>query len=243
MLRWLAITTIVAIMAVMMLGCLYDTNKITVFAAASLKEPFEGIADDFEEDTGTRVELNFESSTTLRIQIENGAYADVFASADPLQIEILKSKGVVNESYVFAKNELVVAISNNSNISSLEDLANKKLRIVIAQPGSPIGKYTQEVLLNLNNLYGEDFYDKVMKNVVSEEDNVKSAYAKILLGEADAAFVYRTDSVHTRFIEIPKEYNVIAEYEIAPITPRGREFVRYILSNKDVLRRYGFIED
>ena len=90
MLRWLAITTIVAIMAVMMLGCLYDTNKITVFAAASLKEPFEGIADDFEEDTGTRVELNFESSTTLRIQIENGAYADVFASADPLQIEILR---------------------------------------------------------------------------------------------------------------------------------------------------------
>jgi molybdate transport system substrate-binding protein len=213
-----------------------DSHELTVFAAASLRESFEDLAKTFEARTHVKVHLNLAGSQELRTQIENGARADVFASADQKHMAALAKAELVTVPRVFARNTPVVIVpkGNPAKVGSFEQLANAK-KIVIGVPEVPIGSYTLEIL----DKAGAEFKQKVLANVASRELNVRQVLAKVSLGEADAGIVYRTDALAAKdkveIVEIPTKVNVIAEYPVAVLTKApqaaaARAFVDLLLS-------------
>ena len=234
------------------------TGSITVFAAASLTEPFNEIATAFEANyPGVEVTFSFGGSPTLRTQLEQGARADVFASADQNQMNLALQNGAVRSpGQVFVRNSLVVITpkDNPGKINALVDLRKSGLKLVLAAPEVPVGAYARRALIAMDKdaAYGEGFSDAVLKNVVSLESNVKQVVAKVELGEADAGIVYGTDvtpSVSTKLatIAISTRFNVIAEYPIALTkSPRNeaaaRAFVDFVLSSagQTILKKYNF---
>src|SRR5436190_6296466 len=229
-------------------------RELTVFAASSLREAFAALGRQFEQShVGTRVVFNLAGSQELRTQIENGAPADVFASADRKHMQALVDAGSASGPKVFARNEpvLVVPRGNPAGIGSLRDLP-KARRIVVGVPEVPIGAYTLRILDAASKQYGTDFGAKVEAAVVSRELNVRQVLAKVALGEADVAVVYRTDAATAKqgveVIVIPDDVNVVAEYPIAVLAPTrqpalAREFVGWVLSRpgQEVLSRFGFL--
>lgn len=226
-------------------------RTLSVFAAASLTEAFGEIALRFETShPGVNVSLNFAGSNTLRAQIEAGAQADVFASASTKEMELLVSNGLVQagKSQIFLTNRLVVITSagNPAGLSRLEDLARPGLKLVLAAEEVPVGRYARQMLDNA----GAQLRDKVLLNVVSNENTVKQVVAKVQLGEADAGIVYASDAVATPelpVIEIPVEWNVLAVYPIAslkdsPHPELAGEFVAFVLSSQgqSILQKWGF---
>jgi len=197
-------------------------EEVTVFAAASLREVFEDLAKQLEATApGTQVRLNFAGSQELRTQIEQGARVDVFASADTKHMGALEKVGALaGPARIFARNQLVIVVpkGNPAGVESIADLPKAK-RLVIGTPEVPIGNYTLQILDKASAKLGKDFKDKVMAQVVSRELNVRQILAKVTLGEADAAVVYRTDALTAKdkleVIAIPADLNVVAEYPIA----------------------------
>ena len=228
-------------------------KEVVVFAAASLREAFAEMGKRFEAaHPGTKVVFNLAGSQELRTQIENGAPADVFASADQKHMQALVAAKLAAAPKVFVRNEpvLVVPKGNPARLGGLQDLP-KAQRIVVGVPEVPIGAYTLRILDAASRQYGADFRAKVEARVVSRELNVRQILAKVSLGEADAAIVYRTDASTAKqkveVIAIPSDLNVVAEYPIAVLT-RARqpaladEFVRLVLSpaGREVLASFGF---
>jgi len=201
-------------------------ETVRVFAAASLNEAFRDIGSLYRtQNPGDEVEFNFAGSEILRTQIEEGAPADVFAAADHVHMEALQGKGLVGQDVVFARNRLVVVTpSENPEVQQLVDLARPGERIVVASGNVPVGRYTTQVLgkMTRSGLYGADFHQRFLANVVSQETNVRAVLAKVSLGEADAGVVYATDArtvaEKVRVLEIPENMNVVAEYPIATIS-------------------------
>src|SRR5262249_25120079 len=152
----------------------------------------EDLAKTFETKSGVKVRLNLAGSQELRTQIENGAGADVFASADQKHMAALVTAKLVATPHVFARNTPVVIVpkGNPAKVGSFQELAKAK-KIVIGVPEVPIGTYTLEIL----DKAGADFKQKVLANVASRELNVRQVLAKVTLGEADAGIVYRTDAI------------------------------------------------
>jgi len=231
-------------------------SSITVFAAASLTEAFTVLGKVFEERVPLRVAFNFAGSQQLALQIEQGAQVDVFASADQRWMKYLQQRGLtLGTPREFARNRLVIIIprSNPGKITQLQDLARPGLKFVIEADAVPAGRYIREALAKLSRApgYGPDFAQRVLKNVVSEEDNVKAVVAKVQLGEADAGAVYRTDVTQAvadkiASIDIPDPYNVIASYPIAIVkggNTGGVQFAAMILSRlgQQVLWGYNFL--
>jgi len=224
-----------------------------VFAASSLRDAFQDLGRNLEQQhPGTSVSFNFAGSQELRTQVEHGARADVFASADPRTLRALAGAGLALEPQVFARNEpvIVVPAGNPAGIHSLADLPRAR-RLVVGAPEVPIGEYTVRILEAASRRYGPAFGAAVESRVASRELNVRQVLAKVALGEADAAIVYRTDALASRgtaeVISIPSELNVVAEYPIAVLrdAPRpglARAFVELVLSpaGKAVLARHGF---
>ncbi|HEY0484105.1 MAG TPA: molybdate ABC transporter substrate-binding protein [Kofleriaceae bacterium] len=213
-----------------------EPREITVFAAASLREAFEDLAKTFEAKSGVKVRVNLAGSQELRTQIENGARADVFASADQKHMAALVKAKLVESPRVFVRNTPVVIVpkGNPAKVRSFEELTKAK-KLVIGVPEVPIGAYTLEILEKA----GADFKKKALANVVSRELNVRQVLAKVSLGEADAGIVYRTDASAAKdkveIIEIPAKLNVIAEYPVAvlskaPQPAAARAFVDLLLS-------------
>jgi molybdate transport system substrate-binding protein len=232
-----------------------EIQTLTVFAAASLADAFTEIGKNFEAThPGVTVTFNFAGSQALRTQIEEGAPADIFASANKTEMDALISGGYVAEGtpQMFLNNKLVIILpaSNSAGLTKLEDLANSRIKLVLAADEVPVGKYARQSLGQMNGPFGSDFKEKVLANVVSNEDNVKQVVAKVQLGEADAGIVYTSDAVAApdlKTIEIPNELNVIAEYPIAPLTDSVNAdlapvFINYILSSdgQSVLQKWGF---
>jgi molybdate transport system substrate-binding protein len=232
--------------------------SITVFAAASLTEAFAVLGKVLEERRpGMRVTFNFAGSQQLALQIEHGAQADVFASADQRWMTYLQQRGLIlGTPREFVRNGLVILNprANPGRITQLRDLARPGVKVLIAADAVPAGHYTREALAKLARTPGfpPDFAQRVMQNVVSEEDNVKAVVAKVQLGEADAGAVYRSDVTPTvsdkvMVIDIPDPFNVIASYPIAVVkSPRaggGELFVALVLSQlgQQFLRGYNFI--
>ncbi len=231
-------------------------ETLSISAAASLTEAFGAIGDAFEAShPGTKVEFNFAGSQILRTQIEQGAPVDVFAAADFAQMEPLEKARLVRAPRVFAHNELVVVASAKSGkVKGLADLARPGIRIVAAGETVPVGRYTAQLLskMNATGLWGDDFQSRFTANVVSRETNVRAVLAKVLLGEADAGVVYRTDvaaSDGVAIIEIPARSNVIATYPIAVVARTesadlAEAFVSLVLGEEGqkALRSRGFLE-
>ena len=199
-------------------------QEVVVFAAASLKETFEAMAKKFEaEHAGAKVVLQLAGSQELRTQIENGALADVFASADLKHMTALHDAKLVGEAVVFARNEPVVVIpaANPTGVEKFEELPKAK-KLVVGVDDVPIGKYTNQLLEKAGKELGEGFTKQIAANVASRELNVRQILAKVSLGEGDAGVVYRTDAKtagnKVKVIEIPVRWNVIAEYPIAVTT-------------------------
>jgi molybdate transport system substrate-binding protein len=229
-------------------------HTLVVFAAASLTDAFTEIGEAFEATRpGITVVFNFANSRALRTQIEEGAVADVFAAANPDEIDALAAGGMLlGEAKPFVNNLLTIVVppDNPAGLSTPQDLARPGLKLVLAAEEVPVGKYAREVLGKLDALYGTGYQDAVLANVVSNEDNVKQVVAKVQLGEADAGIVYASDVVATPelvSIEIPAEQNVIAVYPIAVLQQSGepalaQAFIDYVLSDagQATLQAWGF---
>jgi molybdate transport system substrate-binding protein len=216
-------------------------QDLTVFAAASLREAFTTLGHRFEAlHAGTHVVLSFAGSQTLRAQIEHGAPADVFASADERHMSALLAEGQVTAPKLFAQNELVVAVSRAQS-GTLRDFRQlpDATRIVLGAPEVPVGEYTRQTLEHASGDLGADFRTRVEAHVVSREPDVRQVLAKIALGEADAGVVYRTDALAAKdkvaIVAIPAAYNVTANYPVAvtahaPHADLGRAFVELLFS-------------
>ena len=224
------------------------SDSITVFAAASLTEAFTQIASDFEEQEAIEVRLSFGPSDGLATQIQEGAPADVFASASPKWMDAVAEDPGVTRRTDFTRNILVVIlpIDDPADIDRVEDLQRPGIKLVLAAEGVPAGDYAREMLANAG------IADEALANVVSNEDDVKGVVQKVALGEADAGIVYRTDVTSAvagdlQVVEVPDDINVVAVYPIAAVE-RGegnviaREFVAYVLGpGQSVLEEAGFL--
>jgi molybdate transport system substrate-binding protein len=231
--------------------------ELIVFAAASLTGAMQEIGNQFEAaNPGVVVSFSFAGSQILRTQLEQGASADVFASADHKNMEALVAGGLVSSVAVrdFASNQLVVILpkGNPGGIQQLKDLAEPGVKVILADASVPAGNYARQALEKISNdpSYGVDFSQKVLDNVVSNETDVKQVVAKVELGEADAGIVYTSDAVASpelQTIPIPDQLDVTANYPIAALSlarePEiARAFVDYVLSpaGQAILEKWGF---
>ena len=233
-------------------GALHSSSDLTVFAASSLTDAFQDLERSFESaNEGVDVSLAFGGSQVLRLQIEQGAPADVFASADESHVAALQQAGLMPKSEVFTHNELAVVVpsDNPAKIESFADLPRAG-RVVLGAPTVPVGRYTRELLRRAADSYGPDFRTAAVAHVVSEESNVRLVRAKVELGEADAAIVYRTDATPSsgvQIVPIPAVLNVRADYHIgviegSPHLELAKRWIAYIQSEEGqaILVQHGF---
>lgn len=212
--------------------------RVTVYAASSLTEVFPR--------NDRRPGYTFAGSNQLAFQIEQGAPADVFASAAPSYTQALYREGLVERPRIFASNALVLAVprSNPAGLRSVFDLRDRNVRLVVGSAAVPIGAYTRRVLSRLG-------LSIVLEKVVSQEPDVTSIVGKVALGEADAGFVYRTDvraaSDRLRALRIPAWAQPAVRYEVAVVRAsrhraEARRFVGALATPraKRLLRRAGF---
>lgn len=226
-----------------------DPRPLTVFAASSLTEAFTAMGAAFgRSEGGAPPAFAFAGSQSLRLQIEQGADADVFASANRNHLDALESSRTIATPELLAYNGLVLIVpkDNPSGIRTFEDLPRAR-RLVVGARGVPIGEYTEELLRRAETALGSDFVSSVRKRVVSKEGNVRLVRAKVELGEADAAIVYRTDvSARVQAIDIPDSLNVRARYELAPVLPIRTEaanrWMTFVTSRagREILKQHGF---
>jgi molybdate transport system substrate-binding protein len=200
------------------------------------------------------VRTSFGGSSELLAQIEQGAPADVFASADEDKMDTAVQDDLVNEPQTFAGNRpiIIVPIDNPARIHGLQDLANPEAKLVLAQDGVPIAEYAKRILTNADSEYGGNLEQQALNNVVSREANVRASANRVALGEADATFVYITDVTpeiedQVEVIEIPQDLNVVATYPIATLKEANnlelaRRWVNLVLSDEGqrLLEEYGF---
>ncbi|HXW75916.1 MAG TPA: molybdate ABC transporter substrate-binding protein, partial [Candidatus Eremiobacteraceae bacterium] len=205
-----------------------DTNATTLIAlvAANATDPFNNIITDFEAaHSGVTVSAEYAGTQILETQLEQGAPADLFLSADLSHIKALQAEGLVGDYRLVAKGHevIVVPAGNPAGISSLQDLGTKPNKLVIGVETVPIGIYTRQILDKASADYGAGFSQSVLAHAVSLESNVKQILEKVALGEADAGIVYRTDvtpdvASKVTVIDIPPQYEVEAENYIAVVT-------------------------
>ena len=225
-----------------------DPESLTVFAAASLTDAFTRIAADFEGEHPTvQVRLSFGPSDGLATQIQEGAPAEVFASASPTWMDAVAEDPGISDRAVFARNLLIVITpaDDPATIGSVEDLAKPGVKLVLAAAGVPAGSYARDMLTNAGVAH------EALANVVSNEDDVKGVVQKVSLGEADAGIVYRTDVTAdlegaVRTVTVPDPINVVATYPIGVVAGTGSKlagrFVAYVVGpGQPVLEAAGFL--
>jgi molybdate transport system substrate-binding protein len=223
------------------------SGSITVSAAASLTEAFTQMGADFQHlNPGTTVTFNFGPSSTLVQQIQGGAPADVFASADGTNMQKLVSgREVTAEPTVFAANELTIVVKkgNPEHVKSLADLA--KVGVVsLCADAVPCGKYAQQALSSAAVT--------IDASNITRGADVKATLAAVSTGDADAAVVYTTDAeaagATVQSVRIPAWLNVYAIYPIAPIAASknpglAKAWIQYTVSapGQKTLERFGFL--
>lgn len=220
-------------------------GSVTVFAGSSLTDAFKKAGDQLKlKSPGTDYVFNFGSSSTLATQIVNGAPADVFASADDVNMQkIVNAKLNDSAPAFFVGNRLQIAVvaGNPKRIAGLADLAKPGLIVVLAAPTVPAGKYALEALQKA----------AVTVTPASLEVDVRAVLNKVALGEADAGIVYVTDvksaGARVAGVEIPEQHQVLARYPIAVVkeskNPRlAKAYVDYLLSDdgQKLLAEFGF---
>jgi molybdate transport system substrate-binding protein len=220
------------------------STTLTVFAAASLTEAFEQIADDFEAaHDGVDVEVSFAGSSDLVAQIQQGAPADVFASADTANMDKLVGDDLVAEPRDFATNTLTIAVpaGNPAGVASLADLADPDLTLVTCAPAVPCGAAAAKVAQAAAVELAPD----------SEEQSVTDVLGKVTAGEADAGLVYVTDVARAgdavEGIEVPEAASAVNTYPIAVVADSAQadlaqQFADAVLAaqGQEVLAGLGF---
>jgi molybdate transport system substrate-binding protein len=231
-------------------------GEILVFAASSLTDAFTEAGEAFQaKNPKAKVTFNFAASSALATQINEGAPADVFASADSAQMRAVTEKGNAADPVIFVTNKPTIVVpKSGSPVEAFADLTKSGVRLVLAGPEVPIGRYAREILTNASKPgagVSEDFSDKVLENLKSNEANVRAVLAKVQLGEADAGIVYTTDAAiatdEVRLIEIPEQYNVVAQYPMAAVkeaknSAGAKAWVDFILGTdgQALMAKYGF---
>lgn len=237
-----------------------ETVTLTVFAAASLTDAFGAIEEAYEAQHPTvNVQLNLAGSQQLAQQLRLGAPADVFASANPIQMEAAIAAGRVapDATHTFARNRLVVITppDNPGGITDLRHLAGPGVRLVLADAAVPVGRYARQFLQNASRdpAWPASFEEDVLDRVASFEQNVRAVLTKVALGEADAGVVYVSDpggadEAAVQVIHIPDRLNVAATYPIAPVRDSAHpevaaSFIDFVLTEpgQSHLAQYGFI--
>lgn len=217
--------------------------EIKVFAAASLTEVLSRLQPEFTAaNPGTKVTDNFAGSQALATQIRQGAPADVFASADTTNM--VKVRDLVSAPRTFASNllQIVVEPGNPKGVKGLADLARGDLKVVLAAPEVPAGRYARQAL----------DAQKITARPVSLERNVKAVVSKVELGEADAGIVYATDVAAARGrvdgVDVPAAQNVPVTYPVATVKASSHQrqaqaFVDFLLSDQGqrALKSSGFL--
>jgi molybdate transport system substrate-binding protein len=234
-------------------------GQLTIFTAASLTDVFKEMGTHIEQaNPGTKVMFNFAGSPTLRMQLTQGARADVFAAADEPTMQGAQKDGTIaSEPRIFARNRLLVIVpaSHPTKVTRLQDLAKSGVKLVLTNKEVPVGNYSRQALAKLSQApaFSTDFATRVLANLVSEETNVKQVVVKVQLGEADAGIVYTSDVTPVvrravQVVDIPDQFNVIAHYPIAvvngaPNAAGARAFIDYVLSpaGQALLTQHGFI--
>ena len=214
--------------------------RLTVYAAASLTDVFPKI-DPAEQ-------YSFGGSNTLAAQIMQGAPADVFASANTSLPSQLAARGLCSRPVVFTRNALVIVVprANPAGVHTVYDLAKSGIKLDIAGPGVPVGSYTLQVLKNMN------LSAAVLRNVVSQETDVREVLSKVALGEADAGFVYSTAAKtapgKVTVIKVPPWAQPKVQYGICVVSNSSNKaaaqaFVAKVLSKpaQAKLLAYGFL--
>ncbi len=166
-----------------------DTTRLVVSAASSMTEALEACAPAFEDAEDADVRLSFAGSDELAAQIRQGARVDVYAAANTSLPEELYGEDLLSEPVEFATNEFVLAVPADSEIESVEDVAEPGTKVVVGSESVPIGSYTRESLAKLP----PDQEKAILGNVVSNEPDVKGIVGKLTQGAGDAGFVYVTD--------------------------------------------------
>lgn len=236
-----------------------SNGSLTIFAAASLTDTFQDIGAAFQaKHSNVHISFNFAASSTLRSQIEQGAKADLFASADTRQTDLLyRSNAIFPLQKIFTSNSLVLVVSEHSEmVRSPADLANPEVLLALALPEVPAGKYALEVLeqMSVSDEFGRSFYQKALANVATYEVNVRQVLAKVALGEVDAGIVYLSDVTGGRdegikVIRLVRSHNVTALYPIAILIDThdvelAEQFVNFLISQRAqaILAEHGFQE-
>jgi molybdate transport system substrate-binding protein len=224
---------------------------IHVFAAASLTDSMKEIASAYEKEKGDRVVFNFGASSMLARQIEEGAPADIFFSADEAKMDALESKGLIEKGT--RRNRLsntlvlIVAAEKGAAVKSPNDLTSASIkRVALGDPRAvPIGVYAREYLEKLN------FWDAIKPKVVATE-NVRAALAAVEAGNADASIVYKTDAAISKKVkvafEVPLEEGPKINYPMAMMkeakeSQAAKKFFEHLSSEKagSIFKRYGFV--
>ena len=234
-----------------------EGGDLTVFAAASLTDAFEAIGRELESaNPDLSITYNFGGSQALVTQLEEGAEADVLASANLAQMATAtEAELVAGDAVPFVHNRLAIVTpaNNPAGIESPVDLGTEGILLVLAQVEVPAGRYAREAVCKMATdveAYGAAFTERVATNVVSEEEDVRDVLAKVVLGEADAGIVYISDAVaasdQVQVIDIPDEFNVIATYPVAALVggdeTLASAFIAFLLSDEGqaTLASFGF---
>jgi len=216
-----------------------QSPPLTIYAAASLTDVFRAL------DPAQK--YSFAGSNALETQIRNGAPADLFASAAPLNAERLFGQGLVQKPVTFTSNRLALIVpnSNPAGIKSVYDLRRKPAKLVIAGAAVPVGAYTRTVLRKMG-------LSSVLSKVVSQETDVRAVTSKVALGQADAGFVYVTDAKavadRVKVIRIPAWAQPRVRYEIAVVSSSSNKaaaqaWIKMLLGPKgqNALKEFGFL--
>jgi molybdate transport system substrate-binding protein len=220
------------------------SGSVTVLAASSLTNAFTALGTEFQSaHPGTKITFSFGSSSDLETQIEQGAPADVFASADQANMDkVVKAHDNAGDPDGFAKNKLEIAVEkgNPMHIAALADLAKSGTVVVLCDPSAPCGKFANQVLSNA----------KVTLTPKSRELNAKATLSKVELGEADAAIVYVSDvksSGKVDGVEIPDAVNVLTTLPIVTLkdsknSALAQAWVAFVMAHEnEIVSTYGFL--
>lgn len=234
-------------------------GSLTVFAAASLTDAFAQIEQTLETDNeGLDIIVETAGSQTLVTQLQEGARADVLATANSSTMNDAVESGLIaGDPVPFTGNRLVIVTpaDNPAGVASLDDLTSGDLRLVVAGESVPAGRYAREAICAwaATGSAPEGAIDAIGENIVSEEEDVRNVLVKVQLGEADAGIVYASDATASELagtslnvVEFPDGVPTTATYPIAATTDGNQDlanaFIAYILSadGQAVLTDFGF---
>ena len=237
--KWLAALAVSVAVVAGSASAYAQSQPLTIYAAASLTDAFRA----FDPDQ----RYSFAGSNALEMQIRNGAPADIFVSAAPLNTQRLFRQNLVGKPVTFTSNRLALIVprSNPAGIRSVYDLKRKPVKLVIAGAAVPVGGYTRTVLRKMG-------LSSVLSKVVSQETDVRAVTGKVALGQADAGFVYVTDARavadRVTVIRIPAWAQPRVRYEIAVVSSSSKKtaaqaWIRTLLSARGqaALKEYGFL--